>query len=108
MIGWIVTFLYTIYQVKKGHNYNLQAQNTLFKQEIEYKAYSKVQDALDQYSSALPSFDGYLSDFNLHLSLLKTGKVLRKDWASIPLELIEVNRQQTGKFIEFLRSYESN
>lgn len=25
MIGWIVTFLYTIYQVKKGHNYNLQA-----------------------------------------------------------------------------------
>ncbi|MEW6009650.1 MAG: hypothetical protein AB1629_08475 [Candidatus Omnitrophota bacterium] len=108
VVGWVVMFLYTIYQVRKSHSYNLKAQDTLFKQEIEYKAYCKIQDALDQYSSALINFDGYIRNLNIHLSLLKEGKVLRSDWANIPRELIEVNSQQTNKFIEFLKVYDSN
>jgi hypothetical protein len=108
VIGWVVMFLYSASQIKKTHKNNLEAQNTLFRQEIEYKAYCKIQEALDQYSSALTAFDGYLRNLDLHLSMLEKGKVLKKDWANIPYELREVNSQQSDTFIEFLRSYESN
>lgn len=108
VIGWGIAFWYTNKQVKAAHNYNIEAQNRLFKQEVEYKAYCKVQDALDRYSSALIEFNSYLSDLQLHLSLLKQGMVLKKDWANIPYELREVNSNQSDQFVEFLRTYESN
>lgn len=108
VVGWIVTFLYTIYQVKKSNDNTLKAQNLLFKQEIEYAAYCKIQDALDQYSSALSEFDSYFRILKIHLSSLKKGIVLKKDWANIPYELREVNSKQSDQFIEFLKTYESN
>lgn len=104
----IITFFYMKWQVNKTHERNLEAQKTLFKQEVEYKAYCKIQEALDQYSSVLISSDADLQSLNIHLSLLEKGIVLRSDWANIPRELIELNSRRADKFIEFLKSYDSN
>lgn len=104
----IITFFYMKWQIKKTHESNLEAQKTLFKQEIEYKAYCAIQEALYKYWLELSKFDSYLRMLQTQVSLLHQNITLRKDWADIPRELREINNLQNDKKMDLLIVYDSN
>lgn len=101
ILGWTIVFFYTFFQIKKTHKFNIEAQNLLFKQEIEYKSYLEIQKNLDKYSTAVIDYQNYLQFLQIDLKFKRYSKI-----KEIPSELSKRNSDLSETLILFMESYE--